>query len=87
MSLAGRAESACRSPRAMGTPGYMAPEQAGNEPHQIDARADVFALGSILCEILTGEPAYATDKRLAARDHTARPDPSAAMRPTGGLHR
>jgi hypothetical protein len=40
----------------MGTPGYMAPEQARGE--SVDARADVFALGSILTAILTGKPAF-----------------------------
>jgi serine/threonine-protein kinase len=43
---------------AMGTPAYMAPEQARGETDSIDRRADVFALGSILCEILTGTPAF-----------------------------
>ena len=42
----------------MGTPSYMAPEQARGELDRIDERSDVFALGSILCEILTGEPAF-----------------------------
>jgi serine/threonine-protein kinase len=43
---------------AMGTPAYMAPEQARGEGDCVDERADVFALGSVLCEVLTGEPAF-----------------------------
>ncbi len=42
----------------MGTLAYMAPEQARGEVESLDERADVFALGSILCEILTGAPAF-----------------------------
>jgi eukaryotic-like serine/threonine-protein kinase len=42
----------------MGTPAYMPPEQAGGDLDRLDERADVFALGSILCEVLTGLPAF-----------------------------
>ena len=41
-----------------GTPAYMPPEQAMGEVHRMDKRSDVFSLGAILCEILTGAPPY-----------------------------
>ncbi|MFO0960020.1 MAG: serine/threonine-protein kinase [Isosphaeraceae bacterium] len=47
-----------RTGDTMGTPAYMAPEQALGQISRIDERTDVFALGSILCAILTGSPAY-----------------------------
>src|SRR5262245_18610315 len=65
-----------RAGSVMGTPSFMAPEQARGETGAIDERTDVFALGSILCEILTGSPAFVGRTsgeihRQAARGETA----------------
>src|SRR5205814_2037283 len=42
----------------LGTPAYMPPEQALGEINRLDQRCDVFSLGGILCEVLTGQPPY-----------------------------
>ena len=46
----------------LGTPDYMSPEQARGEIDGLDERTDVFALGAILCEILTGAAPYIESK-------------------------
>jgi eukaryotic-like serine/threonine-protein kinase len=61
----------------MGTPGYMAPEQARGEP--ADARADVFALGAILAAILTGKPAFVGTTARETIEKAARGDLSETL--------
>jgi WD40 repeat protein len=55
---AGEPDSATQAGSVLGTFAYMPPEQARGEVGRLDRRCDVFGLGAILCEVLTGEPPY-----------------------------
>jgi serine/threonine protein kinase len=59
-------EDATAHGTVLGTPGYMAPEQERGEINLIDQRTDVFALGSILNDLLRERPG-ATNKERASR--------------------
>jgi serine/threonine-protein kinase len=60
--------------QVLGTPAYMAPEQAAGAAARLDERCDVFGLGAILCEILTGQPPYGGARDAHTLDKALRAD-------------
>jgi tetratricopeptide (TPR) repeat protein len=68
---------------ALGTPAYMAPEQAVADPH-VDHRADLYAVGAVAYEMLTGRPPFSgrNAQAVLAAHVTESPEPVTAQRHT-----
>lgn len=60
----------------IGTPGYMAPEQAWNDDkHPLDRRADIYSLGATLYELVSGRPPYDGTNSIEIIKHMVEKDP------------
>jgi serine/threonine-protein kinase len=70
---------ATQSGHAVGTLAYMPPEQARGEVERVDRRSDVFGLGAILCEVLTGQPPFAGQDTDEVLDRAQRCDHAEAL--------
>jgi serine/threonine-protein kinase len=78
---------ATRSGVIVGTPSYMAPEQARGESRSVGPAADIYALGAILYELLTGHPPFTGDTALSTLMQVMGNEPLSPRRIKPELHR
>ncbi|HZU38247.1 MAG TPA: serine/threonine-protein kinase, partial [Gemmataceae bacterium] len=71
----------------LGTPSYMAPEQAAGRVHDTGPATDVYALGAILYELLTGKPPFSDASALSTLKRVEAEEPTAPSRLRTGLPR
>jgi serine/threonine protein kinase/formylglycine-generating enzyme required for sulfatase activity len=69
-----------------GTPAYMAPEQAAGRISELDQRTDIYALGAILYEVLSGHPPYEGGSALELVKRVTQEPPPPLSKGAHGFH-
>jgi tetratricopeptide (TPR) repeat protein len=65
------------SGQILGTPGFMAPEQIAGDPQKIGVAADVYSLGAVLYQTLTGRPPFMGTNLIEVLRQVAESEPAA----------
>jgi tetratricopeptide (TPR) repeat protein len=78
--VAGLASEATRSGAILGTPAYMSPEQAAGRLDEVGPASDIYSLGAILYELLTGQPPFRKESDVATLQAVQLEEPVAPRR-------